>query len=509
MDRRIRLTIAVGAILAVAGQSTGRAQPPSPANAKTQVPNVEPLPASTPAAATAPATPAAGGATVTLSGSEFDTLRKQIEIQQKQIETLQKMTKLLADKLKAVPTESSPVLDKLQEKTAELESRSLAGAHRDQEAANAIDKLTDQVDAQKVNDRFSNPQVRQLFLPMQAYETPLSIYGQVFGDYTKFNKVNGLFASPDFATYWLIQLRQRLLIEASVDINAGGASADVITLDYFINKNMTLVAGRFLTPIGFFNERLQPEWINKLPDVPLMFRQVSPLTSTDGLQLRGGAYIGGSPIKMEYMAYLGNGFSLTGNPGKGINGIADLNGLIGGPDEVNTRCYGGRIGLWYPALGLTAGLSGYTNGAWSPGSRDGFSIFQIDTGFRRGNWDMRAEYAQSYQNATDFIGHNIRRSGFYAQAAYRNYNCLTRWIANTELVFRYGFANFSGIDSKALDLTAYGDPRDAPVNRNQYTLGLNYYFYPSMRVMFAYEINQEPRLNLQDDVFMARAIWAF
>ena len=48
-----------------------------------------------------------------------------------------------------------------------------------------------------------------------------------------------------------------------------------------------------------------------------------------------------------------------------------------------------------------------------------------------------------------------------------------------------------------------------PVNRNQYTFGLNYYFYPSMRVMFAYEINQEPHLNLQDDVFMARAIWAF
>jgi hypothetical protein len=511
MDRRIRLTIAIGAILAVAGQSTGRAQPPSPANARTQIPNVAPLPAPAPPPAPppAPATLAAGGVVVNLPPAEIDALRKQVEIQQKQIDTLQKMTKLLADKIKAAPTESSPVLDKLQEKTAELDSRSLAAAHRDQEAANAIDKLNDQVDAQRVNDRFSNPQLRQLFLPMQPYETPLSIYGQIFGDYTKFNKVNGLFSSPDFATYWLVQLRQRLLLEASLDFNAGGVGADVISMDYFINKNMTLVAGRFLTPIGFFNERLNHEWINKLPDSPLMFRQVSPLTATDGLMLRGGAYLGGSPVKMEYMVYLGNGFNVGANPAAGLNGVADLGTLTGGPDEFNGRAYGGRIGLWYPALGLTGGLSGYTNGVYAPNSRAGFSLFQIDTGFRRGNWDFRAEYAQSYQDANFYIGQNIRRWGMYAQLAYRDYNSQVRWIYNTELVFRYSFANFSGIDSKALDLTAYGDPRDVPVNRNQYTFGLNYYFYPSMFIKFAYQINQEMRINLHDNVFMAQAIWAF
>ena len=41
-----------------------------------------------------------------------------------------------------------------------------------------------------------------------------------------------------------------------------------------------------------------------------------------------------------------------------------------------------------------------------------------------------------------------------------------------------------------------------PVNRNQYTLGLNYYFYPSRILKFAYEINSEIHRSLRDNVFM-------
>ena len=42
---------------------------------------------------------------------------------------------------------------------------------------------------------------------------------------------------------------------------------------------------------------------------------------------------------------------------------------------------------------------------------------------------------------------------------------------------------------------------DAPVDRNQYTIGLNYYLFPVTIFKFAYEINQELHRDLKDNVF--------
>jgi hypothetical protein len=43
---------------------------------------------------------------------------------------------------------------------------------------------------------------------------------------------------------------------------------------------------------------------------------------------------------------------------------------------------------------------------------------------------------------------------------------------------------------------------DAPVNRNQYAIGFNYYFYPSTILKVAYEFNQELTRNFKDNIFM-------
>jgi hypothetical protein len=58
-------------------------------------------------------------------------------------------------------------------------------------------------------------------------------------------------------------------------------------------------------------------------------------------------------------------------------------------------------------------------------------------------------------------------------------------------------------------MSAFPTPFDVPVPRDQYTLGINYYFYPSMVLKFAYEINRERRINLHDDIFLAQGVWAF
>jgi hypothetical protein len=54
----------------------------------------------------------------------------------------------------------------------------------------------------------------------------------------------------------------------------------------------------------------------------------------------------------------------------------------------------------------------------------------------------------------------------------------------------------------AANVSSFGTPMDAPVDRNQYTLGINYYVYASSIIKLAYEFNSELHKNLHDNVFM-------
>jgi hypothetical protein len=155
-------------------------------------------------------------------------------------------------------------------------------------------------------------------------------------------------------------------------------------------------------------------------------------------------------------------------------------------------------------------LSGYSNGRYSAGPSDQFSLWQLDLGFRKGNWDARFEYANMYQQAGSYIGNNIRRWGLYAQLAYRPYHLEHCILRNLEFVARYSRVWFRGIDASALVPTTFATPVDVPVDRDQWTFGVNYYFYASMALRLAYEINHEFHgINLHDNVFLGQFVWAF
>ena len=50
---------------------------------------------------------------------------------------------------------------------------------------------------------------------------------------------------------------------------------------------------------------------------------------------------------------------------------------------------------------------------------------------------------------------------------------------------------------------------DAPLDRNQYTLGVNYYLYASTVLKIAYEFNDELHRTLKDNVFMMQFVTNF
>jgi hypothetical protein len=432
-------------------------------------------------------------------------MQKQLELQRKQIDVLNKMVKLLAEQLQ----KQEPIVNKLQTDVAGLDGRTNQGAARDQQLGFGLDNLNEHVDSMNRYWSMLPATLKELADPSYNNETPLSIYGQVVERYHQFNGSSGVFETPTFSPFFLLTLNQRIFLEANVDISTAGVDVPWAQMDFLINDNMTAVVGRYLVPIGFYNERLNFEWGNKMPDSPLMFRQVSPLASTNGVQLRGSSYIFGSPVKMEYSLYGGNGMQLAGPPAT-VADLADLS-VLAGSDETHAKAMGGRLGLWLPKWGINGGVSGYYDHNYSLSAPNlNIGIVSVDASYHRGNLDARFEGSAMNQQAAAVIGQDIKRAGLYAQLAYRRYDLPNGFFQKLEFVARYSLERFVGIDPTQLDFTTFQNSTYVPVDRNQYAFSVNYYFYPSGIIKFGYEINQELHgINLNDNVFFSQVVWAF
>jgi hypothetical protein len=229
------------------------------------------------------------------------------------------------------------------------------------------------------------------------------------------------------------------------------------------------------------------------------------------VQARGACYLCCSPIKFEYAAYVSNGLNLSSPPGS-INDLANLENMENTfTAVVGDKAVGGRLGLWYPELGLAGGISGMYNGAYVSGSPDAIRLWGLDFNYHKGNWDVRAEYGMTSQDAMDFFKRrqNILRQGMYAQVAYRPRDCANHILQNLEYVFRYGYVDFNGIDPKRLDPTTFATPQDVPVRRQQFDFGIDYWFSPRLVAQVAYEVNDEFNHPLHDNQLIFELAWGW
>jgi hypothetical protein len=464
-----------------------------------------------------------------------DDQKKQIELLQKQVETLEKQIKLLNEQIK----KPSPDVEKLQLQAATLEARSLQAARRDQELASSVDDLREHVDSEERYGPRLPWQVKEMFLPGGNNETPLSIYGALSFGYSKIigdsiSAANGAgrpstpggFYFGEFTPDFLLKLNDWIFLEAELGIGSDGSvsAGSFAQADFFVNDWLTIIAGRFVAPIGWYNERINNPWINKLPadapgSAPLLWLQVLPPFSMLGVQATGSFYLGCSPFKLEYAAYVTNGLNFTpaaaGAPT--INELANIENMQDTFTFVsNQPAFGGRIGLWWPEAGLEAGISGMSNGDYVAGGfEDAITLWAVDFNFHKGNWDLRAEYGMSFQQTGSFAGTpgldgtHIRRQGFYGQVAYRPRDLPNTILQNVEVVYRYSYVDFQGIDPTALDLSTFSTPVDVPVRRQQNEFGVNYWFTPRLVVKAAYQINDEPNFHLHDNQFLAELDWGW
>jgi hypothetical protein len=464
-----------------------------------------------------------------LPRAQDDDLKKKVEILEKQIDTLEKLVKLLTEQVKKLAT-SGAAVEQLQTQAATLEARSVQSARRDSELADAVGDLREHADAQERYGPTLPAQLKELFLPSGNSETPLSIYGALAFGYSNFqgnaataangagrSSTNGGFYFGEFTPDFLLKLNDWIFLEAEISVGQSASVGSFAQADFFVNDWLTIIAGRFVVPIGFYNERLNNPWINKLPgdapgSVPLTWLQVLPPFSGLGIQAAGAFYLGCSPVKMEYNAYVINGLNFTpasaGSPT--INELANLENMQNTFNIItNEPAFGGRIGLWWPEAGLEAGFSAMHSNDYIKGFRNSISLWAADLNYHKGNWDLRAEYGMTYQQTQPFLSTDITRQGFYAQAAYRPRDCSNRYLQNVELVYRYCYVNFKGIDPTTLDLTTFSTPVDVPVRRQQHEVGVNYYFAPRLALKCAYQVNDEPGFHLHDNQFLTELAWGW
>jgi hypothetical protein len=163
-----------------------------------------------------------------------------------------------------------------------------------------------------------------------------------FGDST--------FVQPVIAPVALLPIGNRVLIESRFDLRefvARGASGkfdgtffssvQYLQADFVLAPQLTLVAGRFLTPFNIYNERFTPIWIRNLQDAPLIFPiGTRTQASSDGVMLRGVAG-SGSKWQLNYAGF----FSASSTADKFEAG----------------RAAGARAGLYLPGARLEFGGS--------------------------------------------------------------------------------------------------------------------------------------------------------
>jgi hypothetical protein len=442
-------------------------------------------------------------------GQEIDRLKAQVELQQKQIDVLLRMTHLLADQAKKQP-EGDAELEKLSEQVATHEGRIQQGAQRDQELALSHDDLLEFLDSSSRAQPILPGPLRELFLPTRTNQSPLTIYGMLSQEFDTFSKQNSTFRPPTLQLHPYLLLNERWLMSANLIFLSSSLTICRMQAEYFVNDNWTVVAGRFYSPIGFYTERLRLSWVLKTADDPLLFNQVYPnQLYFDGLQIRGARYLFDSPFKLEYVGFVANGLSVAGSK-LSPRTYSDLSNFSDSTVDVNgAKAFGGRIGLSVPRYGFIAGVSGLANQDYDQAGHI-LNLWDVDVNYHRGNWDARFELVKTDQSTPSFP---IHRFGFYAQAAYRQYNNPNPYLQKLEGVFRFDHIQLDGINiaQTGINFGGFGLPyARMPLDRNRYTFGLNYWFTPSLALKANFEIYDELGVpSLRDNGFICQLAWGF
>jgi len=358
-----------------------------------------------------------------------------------------------------------------------------------------VEALTEQLGAlqAELDDAKGDADVKEIRKDVEANKAAIRATqsSAVFTDVTSVTHLSG-YASADYVSvedgpsafvanfnpmfHFLYDNKILWEAELEVEVEENGDTAiglEYTTVDWFLNDKLTLIAGKFLSPIGNFRQNLHPSWINKLPSAPPGFGHdgAAPISEV-GVQLRGVAPMGNS--RLNYALFVGNGPKIEGEDGE-IHAI-EAEGLASDPDD--EKVFGGRV-AFLPIPSLELAVSGATGDAAvveddgvdiEGDPKRGYQVLGFDASYQWNNLDLRGEYVKQEVDPSPL---SVAPEGgvwetWYAQAAYKFAD--GKWE---------GVARYTDFQSPHADDT-----------QEQLALGINYLITPSAFLKFGYESNK-------------------
>lgn len=272
-----------------------------------------------------------------------------------------------------------------------------------------------------------------------------------------------------------MHVKDKIVLEAMPEYEHGGSNIALryAILDYSFLKNMTLRVGKFLMPIGKFNEYYYPEHINIFADRPLSHWSIIPsVWSEVGIQLRGNIEMK-NETSFNYSLFVVNGLQ---QPGGGYGGDIRLMRDNFRDYKNENKAIGGRIGL-KPINVFEVGFS-YYNGVYSEDGKMKIGIGCVDAEYATKRFILRGEYVFAKE---DTLNGNIKKDGGFVESSYRINKYLQPAIRleSVNLPNVTGFADINGDGSKDFNTKAF----------NRISLGLIIYPEPEILSRFNFKIN--------------------
>jgi len=303
---------------------------------------------------------------------------------------------------------------------------------------------------------------KMLAAAAQQGTTKMVLAGDMSAGFTKPRSGSSTF-SAGASPMVLWQIDRNLLAEVGLEFNLNGpdlngegsetdTGLDSANVSYLLTDWLAVGAGKFGTPFASYHNHLDPPWINKLPDDPLVFGDggMAP-DSAVGVFATGAFAFNDDRQRLNYAAWVSNGPAL-------VTEDADAAGTLNFDnwnDQNNNKAVGGRVGFM-PMPGLEVGYSVLCARASPPDFGAVHAVLHgLDLNYvqdiallkgrltARGAW-IWSHVGEATYDPTGELGFGPKRyandsTGGYLEVAYRPTQSSIEVLKKLEFVLRYDY----------------------------------------------------------------------
>lgn len=297
----------------------------------------------------------------------------------------------------------------------------------------------------------------------------------------------------------------------------GEVKVEFATLDYLIKEWLNLRTGIVLSPLGKVN-LVHDSPLQDLTDRPLVDKNIIPTTLSEAGAGLYGSFYPTELSKVDYEAYLVNGFDGGGSLGSDISAKINVNSGVRSArgsqksDNNNNLAVVGRVAV-SPFIGAEIGGSVH-HGAYSDDGKLDLSIYALDWLFQKGPFEFLGEFAHAeIERSQEIISFNRDSaasatstsripgslSGYYLQGNYHFMPpVLKKWFPNhftDESTFTF-VTRWEQVDLNGDEASDVGE-------RDRLTLGLNFRPIEDTVLKLDYQINNGDQAKDDRDAFIA------